>query len=400
MSGVPFSSGLGMTRKYYLDWLRVLAFALLILFHVGMLYVMWPYNLKSPRLVPGLEWAMLALSPWRLPLLFVISGVASRVLIEKYGAGGFALNRLRRLLPPILMGMFVIIPPQTWIELVAKGVTHAGYLHFWLFSYLPADQTLVRPLHKTMPTWDHLWFLVYLFFYALGFALLWKLAPHRRDTKSTQLSPTLLVMVPALVLCTANVLVEHWTPRTDALVNDWREHLKWIALFATGVVIAGRDNVWPWLRDHRGTLAALAALLLALIFADHWLWMTGTFAHPWDWISWGIASGAYGWLMVLAVIGYGVRYLNRPSATLSYLNEAILPVYVLHQPILLLAAFVVFPWRLPLFLEGATLIAITALGSLAIYHALIRPFGVTRFLFGVKPKRSRPILTTATVEAT
>jgi hypothetical protein len=375
-----------MTRRYCLDWLRVLAFALLILFHVGMLYVTWPYNLKSPRLLPGLEWAMLALSPWRLPLLFVISGVASRVLIEKYGPGGFALNRLRRLLPPILMGMFVIIPPQTWIELVSRGITHASYLHFWLFSYLPADQTLVRPLHKTMPTWDHLWFLVYLFFYALGFALLWKLTPHPRKAPRP-LSPALLILVPLVLLCVANVLVEHWAPRTDALVNDWGEHLKWVALFATGIVMVGRDNVWSWLSDHRRALAMAAAVFLVAMFADHWLWMKGALTHPWDWISWGFASGAYGWLMVLAVTGYGVRYLNHASATLSYLNEAILPVYVLHQPVLLLAAFVVFRWHLPLAIEAAGLVAITAFGSLAMYHVLIRPFGVTRFLFGVKALR-------------
>lgn len=376
-----------MVRRYSLDWLRVLAFALLIAFHVGMLYVTWRYNLKSPRLVPELEWAMLALSPWRLPLLFIISGVACRFLVEKLGAGRFALNRLRRLLPPILVGMFVIIPPQTWIELVSKGVTHAGYLHFWLFSYLRADQTLVRPLHKTMPTWDHLWFLVYLFIYALVFALLWVLSPRRKAEAKQTFSPAALLIIPAAFLCAANVLVEHWTPRTDAFVNDWGEHLKWVALFATGIVIARREGVWQWLSEQRAKLFCGALLFLGLMLGNHGLWMMGMLDHPWDWISWGMLSGAYGWTMVLAVIGYGVRYLNRPSSALSYLNEAILPVYVLHQPILLLAAFVVFQWRLPLPAEAATLVGITGLGSLAIYHTLIRPFSIMRFLFGVKPMR-------------
>ena len=51
-------------RKYFLDWLRVVAFALLILFHIGMLYVTWYYNLKSPRLYPDFELAMNSLSAW------------------------------------------------------------------------------------------------------------------------------------------------------------------------------------------------------------------------------------------------------------------------------------------------------------------------------------------------
>src|ERR1700744_1486686 len=165
-------------RKYFLDWLRVLAFGFLIFFHVGMLYVTWHYNLKSPRLVPGLEGLMNALSGFRLPLLFFISGVASRFLIARLGPGAFAADRVRRLLPVILFGMLVVIPPQTYVELVSKGVTHQTYWDFWVHSYLAADQTMVRPLHKTMPTWDHLWFIVYLFFYALLFALAFRLT-HR-----------------------------------------------------------------------------------------------------------------------------------------------------------------------------------------------------------------------------
>ncbi len=75
---------------------------------------------------------------------------------------------------------------------------------------------------------------------------------------------------------------------------------------------------------------------------------------------------------------------------LSHLNEAVLPVYVLHQPILLLAAYCVFPLGLPVPVEAAVLVAITGLGSLAIYEVAIRPFGVSRFLFGVKAKGVAP----------
>src|SRR5690348_15418982 len=104
-------------RKYFLDWLRVSAFGFLILFHVGMLYVSWPFNLKSPRLAPEIEPWMTALGAFRLPLLFFISGVAARFLMARLGPGQFALDRVRRLLPAILFAMFVVIPPQTYIEL-------------------------------------------------------------------------------------------------------------------------------------------------------------------------------------------------------------------------------------------------------------------------------------------
>ena len=66
------------TRKYFLDWLRVGAFGLLIFFHVGMLYVSWPYSLKSPRLYPAIEPWMNAVGAWRLATPETRNSKASR----------------------------------------------------------------------------------------------------------------------------------------------------------------------------------------------------------------------------------------------------------------------------------------------------------------------------------
>ncbi len=34
-------------RRYDLDWLRVCAFGLLILYHVGMVFVPWDFHIKT-----------------------------------------------------------------------------------------------------------------------------------------------------------------------------------------------------------------------------------------------------------------------------------------------------------------------------------------------------------------
>jgi glucan biosynthesis protein C len=364
-------------RKYFLDWLRVSAFGFLILFHCGMLYVSWPYNIKSPRLVPEIEPLMNALGAFRLALLFFISGVASRFLIARLGAGRFALDRVRRLLPVILFGMFVVIPPQTFIELVSKGVWHGDYLTFWFTQYLPADQTLVRPLHKTMPTWDHLWFVVYLFFYTLGFALLFAIRalfhPPGEGGKGHRIPVAILLVAPALWLAAANLLIRYCYPVTDALIGDWGAHIKWIGMFALGVYCAGHDVFWDTLRSHRFGFLAAALALLAI---------QSSVNDPY----WSIVNGLYAWTVICALAGYAAAYLNRPSMALSHLNEAVLPIYVLHQPILLFAAFYFFPLRLPLPIEAFAIATVTAAGCFLIYETAIRPFAIMRFLFGLKPK--------------
>jgi hypothetical protein len=383
-------------RKHFLDWLRVFALALLILFHVGCLYATWGYNLKSPRISPSVEWIMLAVSPWRMALLFVISGVACRHLLAKLGAGGLALERARRLLPPLLVGMFVVIPPQCYVELVAKGVTHEGYLRFWIFDYLRSDPALVAALQRPMPTYDHLWFIAYLLVYALIFALAAGLGravmgrqreAFAREPARPVLPLGVLLVAPALCLIGADFTIERVAPVTFWIGDDWGSHLKWGGLFLTGVLLAGRSDYWAWTQRHRVSLAMVALLCFSLQSANRAFWLTGLVTPIWSALGWSAASGLFAWSMIGALVGYAGRYLDRPSPQLAHLNEAILPVYVLHQPILLAAAYLLFPLRLSLALEASAIAAATFAGAFLTYEAAIRPFNPMRLLFGVKTRR-------------
>ena len=67
-----------MQRRHDIDALRVIAFSLLILYHSAMVYVAgWDFHLKSSYQAEWLQYPMIALNRWRMPLLFLISGIAS-----------------------------------------------------------------------------------------------------------------------------------------------------------------------------------------------------------------------------------------------------------------------------------------------------------------------------------
>ena len=122
-------------RLYGLDWLRIGAFGLLIFYHIGMFFVTWEWHIKSPVPVPSAEPLMLATSPWRLSLLFLVSGVASAYLLAKSSTGGFARSRTARLLIPLLAGMILFVPPQPWVELVVQHGYGHGFATFWVQDY-------------------------------------------------------------------------------------------------------------------------------------------------------------------------------------------------------------------------------------------------------------------------
>ena len=149
-------------RRYDLDWLRVMAFGSLILYHIGMFYVTWDFHVKSIHSDTSFEPAMKLLNPWRLSLLFLISGIAIRFAVDKADLRRLALQRSKTLLIPIVFGMLVIVAPQSWLELLEKGETTAGFGRFYL-QYLSANPNF----SIVVPTWNHLWYVVYILVYTL-----------------------------------------------------------------------------------------------------------------------------------------------------------------------------------------------------------------------------------------
>ena len=90
-------------------------------------------------------------------------------------------------------------------------------------------------------------------------------------------------------------------------------------------------------------------------------------------------------MVVLTLLGYAYRHFNYHTRVLGYLTDAVLPVYVMHQPLMYVAAYFLLPLTLPIALEVALLILFTGFGSLAFYELIVRRWRFTRFLFGLKP---------------
>jgi hypothetical protein len=282
--------------------------------------------------------------------------------------------------------MLLVNPLQVWVQLISQGDTIKGYFEFWTTSYLVSDSTYFKALGRPMPTWDHLWFIAYLIFYTLLFAAVWPVLAKR--TRRVRLPLWMFFLLPPVWMAFTNVLMWTVAPFTHALVNDWAAHLKWLGLFAVGAVLASRDDFWIAVRALRRKLLAAAMLLLCVYLACRYVWMRDK-ADLFGMVAFRIAEGVFGWSAVLAIAGSASQYLDRPSTQLNYLNDAVLPIYVLHQPIMLATACLLFPLHLPIGIEVLVLVATTALGPLTLYHFAIRPWRPTRIAFGLKLQPGR-----------
>ena len=118
-------------RRADLDWLRVSAFGLLILYHAGMAWSGWSWHLTSSDSIDWLREGMRFLNRWRMPLIFVVSGAAIMLALGTRSPAAFARDRLRRLLVPLVFGMVVLVPTQVYLERLYRGQFHGSFLD-WL----------------------------------------------------------------------------------------------------------------------------------------------------------------------------------------------------------------------------------------------------------------------------
>ena len=123
-------------RRYDLDWLRIIAILIVLIFHVGMFFNDWDWHIKNNNTSDAFGYVMIWLHYWRLPLLLFISGAGTIYASAKRNEKQFALERAKRLLIPLVFSMFVIVPPQIYFERISD---YSSYFQFYptVFECVP-----------------------------------------------------------------------------------------------------------------------------------------------------------------------------------------------------------------------------------------------------------------------
>lgn len=372
-------------RRHDLDWLRIIAFAILIFYHIGMFFVTWGWHVKSPDANTGPQFVMSLVSPWRLALLFFISGVALRFLSDKLGAGAFARERTGRLLPVIVLAMLVIVVPQTWFELRQDGAIGPDVFSFYGQYIVPSV------LHGVItPTWNHLWYVAYLLVYSLILAPVIPALRRLADGPAGQgvgrlwsgrSGPVLLLVLPTLPFILYVLALEPRFPTTHALLDDWANHAHSFTILLVGYFAAkspafwsGVRRVWPLALAYVAGFLALAACLNQLGWPD--FGQAGS-------VAFDIMTVLYAWSAILALLGLAQRFLDRDGPARRYLTGAIFPFYILHQTITVAAGYYIAQTGWGVWTQFAVLVAVTIGGCFAGFE-IIRRITPLRPFFGLK----------------
>jgi len=379
------------SRLYYLDWLRVLAMIMIFFTHNGRFFDFGGWHVKSAETSLGME-IFNEFTHWLMPLFFVLAAASVYYSMKSRTAGNFLKERtLRILIPIITLGFFIIAPPQVYLERLTQGGFSGNFFQFYYPHYFDGLYGLGGNF-AFVPM--HLWFLWLLFIFSL--ILLPIFLPNKETGRSlgsklaTLFEKQWTFVVPVLLLAGSQV----WLNDLGDIMSwggGWN-HLSYLIFFISGYLMFSNARI----RENIEKYAVIVLVIALASFAlNYMLWFDVINIdipdNPVGYMGIWTLLALRSWFVIIAILGFGSRFLNFNNRFLGYTTEAVLPFYILHQTVILIIGFFVLQWSIGIAPSYAIIASCSFIAIMAIYELLVKRINVLRFLFGMRLKKKEKL---------
>jgi surface polysaccharide O-acyltransferase-like enzyme len=401
-------------RRRDLDLMRMFVVVGLVFFHSARIFDTGGFYVKNDPTSDLVTVVIYFASLWGMPLLYVIAGMGIWYSLRSRRTTAFAWERVRRLLVPLVFGVLVIVPPQVWTRLRGDPTYDESYWQF-LSRFFDVELNLAEfpfvigddPARGLFEV-GHLWFVVLLF--AFSFLLLPVIWYLRRpaglriiDRLAGEIDHLWVIAAAGLPFAALDAALG-----SEEGLAGWNRY-SYAVFILYGYLLATDRRFGRVMRRHRKGALILGIVTFIAVGA---LFELGSenegvdilLDHDAASMAMRTLKGVSGWLWVVAIMGFaagsgeqgratqgskrGSAVLNRVGA---YTSEAVLPIYVLHQTVIVLLGFYVVEWSISATVKYLTISLISLAIILGIYDLAVRRTRPTRFLFGMKrPVRESP----------
>lgn len=381
-------------RLHYIDWLRLLATAGVFLYHATRPFDLQDWMIKNAeQSIVVTVIFLIFLGSWGMPLFFLMAGAGSQFSLQRRTGRQFASERVKRLVIPFIVGSILLTPFQVYIEWIHKGWYEGTFLAF-IPTFIeslpgPALSELFNP--SIFESYGiHLWFLGFIFSFSLIALPLFVWLKREAGIRfvsglaavSEKRGGILIFIVPVMLV---RFILQPLYPE----YTSWSDFIYFLVFFVYGYVLYADERFMRIIRRDWKLVLTVGFFSTTIIFVGvaagvglEWYSNSSILGF---YIAWGLIS-VNAWCWVLTALYAGARVLNFRNNTLEYGQEAILPFYVFHQPVIFAIVFYVVQWdvgilvKLPVVLLGAFVV------TWSLHEFIIKRVNVLRTLFGMKPR--------------
>jgi hypothetical protein len=363
-------------RRFDIDWLRSLSMLAVFLFHCARFFDEYPWHVKSSVVDPGLDALVGFLVVWIMPIFFVLAGQGSFFSLVFRSGRQFLAARTKRLAVPFIMGVFILIPPQVYLERLHWGDFDGSFLQF--FPHYFDGWYAFGGNFAWMGL--HLWFLEVLFIFSVIMLPVFLWLRRQRAREALGWLAGLLDKPGGIFLLGVPMAIIEVSLDPEGLgmreFGGWSV-IQYLCLFFYGFIIASNAGFQKNIEKHRSTALGLGLILhLNALFLPH---TAGYAVHM-------IIRAFNCWCWLVAILGYGGRYLHIHKPVLDHANEAVLPFYVLHQTVILILGFWIIRLSMPSLLQYSLICVLSFTTIILLYLSIVRSNNLSRFLFGMKSR--------------
>lgn len=344
-------------RRFDIDWIRVIAIGLLLIYHVAIGFQ--PWGIMISFIANATSWVslwtpMMMLNVWRIPLLFFVSGMGVYFAMQNKTWSQLVKERAFRIGLPFVFGMFCIVP-----------------IHLFIWQrYYNFD------LNYTSDP-GHLWFLANIFIYVVLFTPLFFYLKKNENGKlvrgMARLFSTPLGIIPVIAAFVLEGIIIKPYPYEMYAMTWHGFFLGLLAFFFGFCFVLSGNSFLSMILKFKWMFISIAVILfvfrLMYFKMNTPIYLLVTESQCW----------------IISVFAFGHQFLNRGSKTLTYLSQAAYPVYILHMIYLYLGSMLIFPLTLDVRIQFVLVLLFTIAGCFATYE-VIRKLSWVRLLFGLKMK--------------
>jgi len=344
-----------MTRRHDIDWIRVIAIGLLLIYHTAIGFQPWGLFIgfiTNNEFLQSLWTPMTMINIWRIPILFYVSGMGLFLAIQNRNWKQVLVERFKRIGIPFIFGSIVIVP-----------------IHLLLM------QNYYRNELSYKPSMGHLWFLGNILVYVILLSPIFIFLKNKSTNgivvflKKLFSTPLGLLIIILLFIGEALVLKPPIYEMYAYTIHGF--FLGLVAFLSGYLFMLCGEPFWEMISKWRWLFFLIAA---ALFIARS--------SAPLKQVNYYLlVIESNNWIIFLFAFAY--KYLNKSSKQLSYLKQAAYPVYIIHMIFLYLVSTFLFPINLAAELKYVLLLFLTILGSFSFYELIVIRFNLTKYLFGI-----------------
>ncbi len=370
-------------RRYDLDWMRVLLILSVFLYHSGRVFHKWDWHVKDV-ISPGFALVLGFMEMWMLPAIFIVSAASIWYGLGYQKPGRFIWRKVLRILVLLVFGIFILSPHQVYLERFTHGQFSSSFFQ-WFPHYFEGLYGLEEGGNFAFHGM-HLWYLMLLFLFTLLLLPLFLLLRSKEGRPIVRGIGSFL-KIPGMIYLLGLLLAVPMAYINPESVLGLRDFAGWnmvyyIILLFFGFLIFADERIQQAIIKQRFVSLIVAIALYVTLNRGIFIKTEPTL------LGWWFQYTVSSWCFILTILGLGMKYLSGTGRFLRYTTEAVLPFYMLHQPIILLIAFWVVQLQIPILVKYLIIVILSFAGIMLLYEGL-RRVGVLRFLFGMKVGRRR-----------